>query len=91
MYDIDFTNAFKKSFKRMEKRGVKKESFFDVVAVLASGKELPPKNKNHALSGTLTGYYECHINPDWLLVYAIDKSEKIITLYDTGTHSDLFK
>ena len=91
MYDINYTHEFKRSFKRMQRRGVEETLFVEVVTTLSSKGELPVKNKNHALKGILSGYYECHIKPDWLLIYAIDKKNKTITLYDTGTHSDLFK
>lgn len=57
---------------------------------LAGGEQLPEKNKDHALTGNWTGHRECHIQPDWLLVYRIENDLLILTLARTGTHSDLF-
>ena len=58
--------------------------------MLAKGENLPAKYKNHPLNGKYTGYYDCHIFPDWILIYKIEKEKLILLLFDIGTHSDLF-
>ena len=72
------------------KRGLKIGLLEDVVAALAMGELLPEKNKDHALSGNWAGHRECHILPDWLLVYRIENDVLVLTLARTGTHSGLF-
>ena len=62
----------------------------DIIRKLARGETLPDKNKDHDLSGDWVGHRECHILPDWLLIYKIDESVLVLTLTRTGTHSDLF-
>lgn len=63
----------------------------EVVDLLANGKTLPAKYKNHPLKGNYLGYYDCHILPDWVLIYKIEKEKLILLLFDIGTHSDLYK
>ena len=89
-YTVKYTTQFKKDYKLAMKRGLKINLLEDVVAALAIGKSLPEKNKDHALSGNWVGYRECHILPDWLLVYRIEDDVLVLTLARTGTHSDLF-
>lgn len=84
------TTAFKKDYKLAMKRGLKISLLEDVVATLAMGKSLPENNKDHALTGNWVGHRECHILPDWLLVYRIEDDVLVLTLARTGTHSDLF-
>ena len=72
------------------KRGLKIKLLEDVIAALAMGETLPEKNKDHALTGDWVGHRECHIQPDWLLVYRIEDDVLVLTLSRTGTHSDLF-
>ena len=72
------------------KRGLKIELLEQVVALLAMGEPLPDKNRDHDLSGDWAGHRECHILPDWLLVYRIEDDVLVLTLARTGTHSDLF-
>ena len=72
------------------KRGLKIELLEQVVESLALGQPLPEKNRDHELSGVWTGHRECHILPDWLLVYRIEDEVLVLTLARTGTHSDLF-
>lgn len=74
----------------MVKRGYDIKLMEDVIALLAEQKPLPAKNRDHALSGDYSGCRECHITPDWLLIYEIDEGELILYLMRTGTHSDLF-
>lgn len=72
------------------KRGLKMNLLEDVVALLAMGKALPEKNKDHALTGDWVGHRECHILPEWLLVYRVENNVLVLTLSRTGAHSDLF-
>ena len=73
------------------KRGLNISLLEKLIETLAMGEELPDKNKDHALSGNWTGYRECHIQPDWLLIYYIEEDVLVLTLTRTGTHSDLFR
>lgn len=88
-YKLKYTSQFKKDLKQAEKRGLKLERLKDVINVLAQGKTLPDKNLDHVLNGR-KGHRECHIQPDWLLVYHINESVLVLTLSRTGSHSDLF-
>ena len=90
MYKAFFTSKIKKDIKLLNKRGYKIDKFSNVVEMLLSGQILPEKYKDHALSGNYSGYRECHIEPDWLLIYQIKENELILILTRTGTHSDLF-
>ena len=90
MLDIVSSNRFKKDLKLAIRRGYKIELLENVVNLLASGKKLEPKYKDHELSGEFLGLRECHITPDWLLVYQIFDNELVLYLSRTGTHSDLF-
>ena len=91
MYRIVTTTQFRKDYKRAYKRGLNLGLLETVVEILASGKTLPKKYKDHALSGNWSDTRECHIAPDWLLLYKIEDDVLILTLTRTGTHSDLFK
>ena len=90
MYEILFTNQFKRSYKKCLKRGYNKVLFQKVVALLAETGSLPPQYRPHKHSGDLKGFWECHIQPDWLLIWEQRDTELILVLTDTGTHSDLF-
>lgn len=90
MLEIKVTHQFLKDVKVAKKRGLDTEKLNEVVRLLSEGQPLPAKNKDHKLSGDYIGCRECHIQPDWLLVYLIDDSIKILNLIRTGTHSDLF-
>lgn len=89
-YTVKFTTQFKKDYKRVMKRGLQIERLDKVVERLAMGEALPEKSRDHELSGNWAGYRECHIQPDWLLVYCIKENLLVLTLTRTGTHSDLF-
>ncbi|MBS4024311.1 MAG: type II toxin-antitoxin system YafQ family toxin [Clostridia bacterium] len=89
-YEILSTGRFKKDLKAIMKRGYSIQLLQDVVSLLAVGTPLPEKNKDHMLTGDWTGHRECHITPDWLLIYRIDNDVLVLTLTRTGTHSDLF-
>lgn len=90
MLTIKYHNSFKKDYKRIVKRGYDASLLEEVVERLANGEALPEKYRDHALVGEYVGCRECHITPDWLLVYEIDGGELILYLTRTGTHSDLF-
>ena len=87
---IVWTNQIKKDYKLAIKRGRRIELLDDVVRKLAARETLPLQNRDHALTGDYVGYRECHIQPDWLLIYRIDDGKLLLTLAWTGTHSDLF-
>jgi len=89
-YDIQRTSRFKKDYKLAVKRGCDPKLLMDVIGLLSNGEKLPEKYNDHSLTGNYVGYRECHVQPDWLLVYKITESALILTLYRTGTHSDLF-
>ena len=82
------TNQFKKDIKRALKRGKSLAKLKAVVDLLLADKPLPAKNRDHALGGSWAGHRDCHIEPDWILIYKILDDE--IRLERTGTHSDLF-
>lgn len=89
-YTVKITTQFKRDYKLAIKRGLKIELLEQIVASLADGISLPDKNKDHALGGNWSGHRECHILPDWLLVYRVENDVLVLTLTCTGTHSDLF-
>ena len=89
-YQIKKTKEFVKDTEKMKKRNLNMEKLKDIIITLSKGEELPAKNKDHSLKGDWTGYRECHIEPDWLLIYKIDNGNLILSLMRTGTHSDLF-
>lgn len=88
-YKLDYTATFKKDYKRSKKRGYNMRLLADVVDKLQNQIPLDEKHKDHALTGDWKGYRECHIQPDWLLIYKIFEDNLILTLTRTGTHSDL--
>lgn len=90
MYKIKPTTRFQKDLKRIKKRGYNISLIADVIKILSSGEPLPSKYKDHALSGNFVGCRECHITPDWLLIYEIERKSLILYLTRTGNHSDLF-
>jgi mRNA interferase YafQ len=89
-YIVKPTTQFKKDFKLAMKRSMKIELLEEMIAMLAMGETLPDKHKDHALTGNWVGHRECHILPDWLLIYRIEDEVLVLTLARTGTHSDLF-
>lgn len=90
MLEITTTKVFEKDYKLLKKRGYNLNLLKEVIELIANEKELPSKYRNHRLVGNYSGFMECHIRPDWLLIYKIEKSKLILTLSRTGTHSDLF-
>lgn len=91
MYTVKFTAAYKKSYKLMKKRGLDLNLLDKVVDELRQGNPLDEKYKDHLLKGEYAGFHECHIKPDWLLIYLIEDNILTLTLVNTGSHSDLFK
>lgn len=89
-YTVKTTTQFKKDYKLAIKRGFKINLLENVIAALAMGEPLPEKCKDHALTGNWAGHRECHILPDWLLIYRIEDDVLVLTLARTGTHSNLF-
>lgn len=90
MLDLIMTGQFKRDLKRIQKRGLELELLKNVIRLLLEEQTLDEKYRDHALTGNYRGFRECHIQPDWLLIYAIDHSELILTASRTGSHSDLF-
>ena len=92
MRRIDITGQYKKDLKLARKRHLPEDKLNDVILKLANDEALPAANRDHALFGDFAGTRECHIEPDWLLIYSKedDDSVKILTLIRTGSHSDLF-
>lgn len=88
--DIVWTNQFKRDYKQAMKRCLEISLLDDIIRKLSRGEPLPEKNKDHALAGNWLGHRECHIQPDWLLIYRIEDDLLVLTLSRTGTHSDLF-
>lgn len=87
-YEIEYTGQIKKDIKLAKKRGLDFNLFKEVVIELEATAKLPPKFKPHILKGNYKGFWECHIQPDWLLIWKQDEEIKLISL--TGSHSDLF-
>ena len=91
MYTPATTSQFKKDIKKSKKRGKDMTKIMDIMQRLTRGEALEDKYRDHALIGNYAERRECHIEPDWLLIYKIDLQEKMIIFENTGTHSDLFK
>lgn len=90
-YDLVLTGKFKKGLKLAKKRGLNIKLLEDIVDKLQNGIPLAAKHRDHELQGKFKGFRECHIQPDWLLMYLIEDDVLVLTLVDTGTHSDMFK
>ena len=89
-YILKSTAEFRKNYRTMEKRGLPMQLLDEAIRKLVMGESLPPQNKDHALKGKWKNFRECHIQPDWLLVYQIIKDTLVLTLSRTGMHSDIF-
>jgi addiction module toxin, relE/stbE family len=89
MLTVKFTMAYKKSYKLMKKRGKNLSLLEEVIDTLRQGKALEERFRDHELKGNRKGFRECHIQPDWLLIYLIENDILTLTLVDTGSHSDL--
>lgn len=90
MLTIKYHTMFKKDFKRIKKRGYDISRLEKIVELLANEVPLPEQLKDHNLSGNYNGFRECHIAPDWLLIYQVNNNELVLVLSRTGSHSDLF-
>lgn len=90
MLEVKFTSKFKKDYKLIKKRGMNINLLKEIVGKLANNIPLEEKYKDHELTGNYRGFRECHIQPDWLLIYLIEDDKLTLTLSRTGTHSDLF-
>lgn len=90
MLDLKFTSQFKKDMKRLRRQGASIEKIDAVIKTLREEGPLPERMRDHALGGNYRGHRECHIEPDWLLIYRIDEGELVLTAVRTGSHSDLF-
>ena len=91
MYKIRTTNRFEKDFLKCTARKFDIDALGLIIEILESKGKLPAKYKPHKLFGNYVGYWECHIKPDWLLIWHKNENNKTIELVRTGTHSDLFK
>ena len=91
MLELKQTSQFKKDLRRMVKRGANMELLDEVIMMLRERKTLPAKYEDHPLTGNWAGYRDCHIQPDWLLIYRIDDDALILIATRTGTHSEIFK
>ena len=91
VYELIKTSRFKAGVKLARKRGLDISLLEDVIEKLRLDQPLEAKHRNHELMGNFKGVWECHIQPDWLLLYLKDNGVLVLTLVDTGTHSDIFK
>ena len=89
-YNVRPTTKFQKDLKRVQRRGYDISLLTDIIKKLAEGEVLPEKNRDHNLTGDYSGCRECHITPDWLLIYEVIDEDLILYLTRTGTYSDLF-
>jgi len=90
MLEIKYTSKMKRDVKRESRRGRDISKLTAVLALLASGEQMLEKYQDHPLKGEMRGYRECHIEPDWLLIYQIARDKLVLIASGTGTHSDLF-
>lgn len=90
-YEVRFTNQFKKDLKLAKKQGKDTDKLFEVIEKLANGEKLDAKYRDHDLTGNYKGCRECHVEPDWLLVYEVMGDVLVLMLYRVGSHSELFK
>jgi len=90
MLEFQPTTQFKKDYKRLRRRGLDLNELKVVLKVLQNQEELDEKYRDHGLSGRYSGFRECHIRPDWLLIYKVNEYELVLVASRTGTHSDLF-
>lgn len=88
-YDILWTTQFKRDYKTAMKRNLPIARLDNVIRLLAAGEKLPPEYRDHALANNWRGFRECHIQPDWLLIYKQDNGQLILTLARTGSHTEL--
>ena len=90
LLELKKTSQFHKDLKRMVKRRLNIDLLDEIIQTLREQKPLDQKHRDHPLTGNYAGFRECHIQPDWLLIYLIDGEKLVLTASRTGTHSDLF-
>lgn len=90
-YELQFTSQFKKDLKLAKKQNKDLDKLFEVIDILANGETLDAKYKDHSLTGNYRGTRECHVEPDWLLIYEIRGDVLVLMLYRLGSHPELFK
>ena len=91
MLDVYFSAKFRRDYKRIQKQGKDVNRLLSVVDTLAAEKPLERKYRDHAMNGDFIGHRECHIEPDWLLIYKVEEDALLLTLTRTGSHSELFR
>lgn len=89
-YEVKFTGQFKRDLKLAKKQGKDINKLFEIIGIIAEGKKLDEKYRDHNLSGDYAGCRECHVEPDWLLVYEVMDNVLVLMIYRVGTHSELF-
>jgi len=90
-YKVLFSSRYKRNLKKIQKRKYNLELLYEVVRDLANDISLDPKYRDHQLSGDMSRFRECHITPDWLLLYEKTRGALILYLYSTGTHADILE
>ena len=91
LYNLETSKKYEKDVALAKKRGLDIQDLIEIVDKLRNGEKLPPKNHDHPLHGNFEGTRECHIHPDWLLIYSKDDTIRLLSLIRTGTHSDLYR
>ena len=91
MLELKFHNTFKKDIKTLKKRNYDMNALKEIIIKICNEEPLPEKYKDHPLIGNYLGYRDCHIQNDWILIYKVDLKNNLLSLYRTGTHSDLFR
>ena len=89
-YEVKYTSRFKRDYKRMQRRGKEMSKLLDVSDMLREGLVLPPQYQDHPLHGDYEGHRDCHIEPDWVLIYFKTETTLVLTLSRTGSHGDVF-
>ncbi len=89
-YEIKWTSRFKKDYKTMMKQGADIALLDKIIEKLGNGEALPPANRDHSLIGSYAGARECHVKPDWLLIYRVYEDVLVLSLIRTGSHCELF-
>ena len=90
MYELFATNKFKRDLKKCKRQNKDVQKLQAILELLVAGEALPASNRDHSLAGNYVNHRECHIEPDWLLVYRINETDKIVELVRVGSHSELF-
>ena len=89
-YEVKYTSRFKRDYKRRQRRGKEMSKLLDVIDMLREGQVLPPQYQDHPLHGDYEGHRDCHIEPDWVLIYFKTESSLVLTLSRTGSHGAVF-